>query len=119
MAGPEESRPTFLSVTNNGKGKFHARFHGEDYDWAAGESVNLSVEAAAHIFGYGIEDKNAAFLRSGWINTTANGTPEDAMRRFMQFSFQPAKQSFSVVGIIDTPAKAHNEVESKAVAARR
>ena len=97
MSGPNDEVETqFLAVTNKGKDKFFAKFHGDPYEWLAGETVNISVVAAQHIFGFGGDDdvKTAAFLRSGWLNANQNDM-KVAYAKLDQFDFAPVLQVFT------------------------
>jgi hypothetical protein len=97
MSGPNENQPTqYLAVKNCSDKPLHAAYHGEPYDWEAGETVKLSTEAARHIFGFGLDDKTAAFHRLGWLNTRREGKMEDALARLEQIEFVPVRQLFEV-----------------------
>lgn len=65
--------------------EFKSRYDGKDYVFRPGEVTALSLDAATHIFGYGLEDKTAALLRFGWL--THNSTYDEAVRRLDDFKF--------------------------------
>lgn len=97
MAGPNEERPaTYLAVTNTSQESLAAAFHGDLYEWASGETLNLSQDAARHIFGFGMEDKSAAFHRLGWLTTRPEHNLKTAMAKLAQIHFAPVKQVFEL-----------------------
>lgn len=72
-------------VVNN-SGKPHGdRFDSVDYEFAPNEPVELPVEAAQLLFGYGKEDKADTIRRLGWA-LTASELPA-AKERLQHFSF--------------------------------
>lgn len=80
-----------LQITNGTDGKIKARFHGEDYFWPVGGVVTpVPLDAAEHIFGFGLEDKTKALHRLGWL--TASSQLDSAMERLTQIKFEPVHQ---------------------------
>lgn len=86
----------FLAVTSNFPKKFAGRYHGVDYAWKPGETVNMPIDAAVHIFGFGEEDKTRALHRAGFLSTVAD--IEGAMEKLGMFSFAPVEQVFEISG---------------------
>lgn len=86
----------FLAVTSTYPKKFTGRFHGVDYVWKHSDTVNMPVEAAAHIFGFGEEDKTRALHRAGFLTTLDD--MDNAMAKLGQFSFAPVEQVFEIAG---------------------
>ena len=84
----------FLQVTNKGTRRFKQKFHGVEYDFVPGEPVTMPVEAAAHIFGVGQQDKLPAFHRLGWVTTTQQ--IEGAMKKLKDIKFEPVKQVYEI-----------------------
>jgi len=84
----------FLAVTSNFPKKFRGRFHGTDYLWKPGDTVNMPVDAAVHIFGFGEEDKTRALHRAGFLTTMEE--MDAAMEKLGQFSFAPVEQVFEL-----------------------
>lgn len=72
------------------------RFHGDTYEWRPGEELKMTEDAARHIFGYGLTDKTTAFQRTGWLNSTANGTLRHATAKLQKFDFRPVQQIFEL-----------------------
>jgi hypothetical protein len=58
-----------IYVTNNSDQDLRDGFGGVFYDFKKGATVEISEEAARHIFGYGKEDKTTHLARLGWIKT--------------------------------------------------
>ena len=86
----------FLAVTSNFDKKFKGKFHGVAYEWKPGATVNMPVEAAAHIFGFGEEDKTRALHRAGFLSTVDD--MDAAMEKLGKFSFAPVEQVFEIAG---------------------
>jgi len=60
-----------VQVTNkNNTGKFVDKFGGQEYQFPPGERVTIPLEAAEHIFGYGLSEKERykKFMRAGLAN---------------------------------------------------
>jgi hypothetical protein len=55
-----------IFVTN--KNDFHHEdgFDGELYSFPPGEKVAISMDAARHMFGFGLKDKTETLVRVGW-----------------------------------------------------
>ena len=73
-----------IGVKNLGE-SFAGRFDGKDYKFPAGQVTTLSEDAAAHIFGFGVEDKSRVLARNGWATTSAR--MDVALKRLEQFQF--------------------------------
>ena len=93
MADESETNFTHLRITIPFPCK--ARYNGIDYVWKkGGESLNLPLGAAQHCFGFGQDDKAAAFHRVGWITTV--DTLESAQAKLDQCEFLPLKQVYEI-----------------------
>lgn len=80
-----------LQITNGTDRKINARFHGEDYVWGVGAQLSpVPLDAAEHIFGFGLEDKTKALHRLGWL--TASSQLDAAMERLSLIRFEPVHQ---------------------------
>jgi hypothetical protein len=84
----------FLEVTSRLPKKFTARHFGIDYTFKQNEPVNLPVEAAHHIFGFGDDDKTPALHRLGWLTHTEG--MEEALAKLGSIEFEPVKQVFEL-----------------------
>lgn len=87
-----------IGVQNNTKEKFVGRYNGEDFEFEPGVPLAITPEAAAHIFGFGLEDKKAVLQRLGWMRTL-DSLP-DALAKLAQFQFLAVEQRFQ-----EPPAK--------------
>lgn len=76
-------------ITNNSGKSFKDGFEGTFYVFAVGEPVEIPEEAAAHIFGYGIEDKMPAMTRLGWCHSSNDF--EEALKKYDLWSFSKEK----------------------------
>ena len=68
-----------VTITNTGDAVFEDGFAGEKYRFLPGKAVEIPEEAAAHISGYGCEDKTPHLARLGWIETR-NDVPKGLER---------------------------------------
>ena len=59
---------TQVFVTNKNDETHVDRFNGEEYVFPPGEAVLIPVDAAIHLFGYGLKDKTDTLVRLGWAN---------------------------------------------------
>jgi hypothetical protein len=84
----------FLAVKSNFPKNFKGKFHGIEYAWKLGDTINMPVEAAEHIFGFGLEDKTRALHRAGFVNTMED--IEAGMAKLALFSFAPVEQVFEL-----------------------
>jgi hypothetical protein len=84
----------FLAVTSNYPKTFKGKFHGVEYVWKPGDVVNMPVDAAEHIFGFGQDDKTKALHRAGFLNTLQD--MDEAMEKLGMFSFAPVEQVFEL-----------------------
>ena len=57
-------------VTNDGSMGLTDGWDGKVYSFVPGETVEIPVFVAGHIFGYGFEDKTPHVIRLGWAKTT-------------------------------------------------
>lgn len=74
-----------FTVKNNTGDKFVAKYDGIEYVFAPGDSVVLTEDAAAHIFGLGASDKNEVLVRHGWLHKSSDY--DVAMQKLNGFSF--------------------------------
>jgi hypothetical protein len=90
-----------IYVTNNSDQDLRDGFGGVFYDFKKGATVEISEEAARHIFGYGKEDKTTHLARLGWIKT-ANDFQE-GLDRLAQWnlSTQPPKKNQSLSPLVE------------------
>jgi hypothetical protein len=78
-------------VTNRGM-KHISRYCGQNYVFNTNEEVEIPLEAAKHIFGYGDDNKEPYFVRLGWMKISTDF--DKAVSRLSEFTFssEPAKK---------------------------
>jgi len=70
-----------------------AKYDGQNYEFRPGEVTAISNEAAAHIFGYGEDDKKRALHRLGWVNW--GGQLDEGLEKLGSFVFlEPEEPKF-------------------------
>jgi hypothetical protein len=84
----------YLAVTSNLEKAFSARFHGVEYFFKPGKAVNMPLDAVAHVFGFGADDKTRALHRLGWLTLTND--MEAALEKLNRISFMPIEQVFEL-----------------------
>jgi hypothetical protein len=72
-------------VTNNSEKPLKDGFSGVFYEFAVGKTVEIPEEAAAHIFGYGVEDKIPHLTRLGW--SVSQNDLGEALQKLSQWDF--------------------------------
>jgi len=78
-----------IFVRNNSGSDFQDRYDGIDHVFPDGKLVECSIEAARHIFGYGVEDKTQHMIRLGWAANS--GSLKEAYERLDKFEFLQGK----------------------------
>jgi hypothetical protein len=99
-------RNDIIFVVNNNDFTHQDRFDGIDYFFPSKEKVQLPVEAAEHMFGFGKPDKTETLVRMGWatwFNPTTKRTEEDpeGVKKLAKFVFT---QAVMVEAQVDSPA---------------
>ena len=56
-----------LMINNGLEQPIRGMFAGREYEFPPGKDVPCEEDVAAHIFGFGQDDKSIALLRLGWI----------------------------------------------------
>lgn len=74
-----------LITVNNCGDAFKAKYNGIPYEFQAGRSITIPLDAAHHIFGFGLPDKSEVLSMHGWLRH--NGEMDAAMARLDNFSF--------------------------------
>ena len=87
-----------IYVTNNGDKTFSGNFDYKVVDFPVGETVEISVECAMHLFGYGVDNKYDVLVRNNWLKMS--NEMDKAMSELAKFSFNsepPRKNHLSPV----------------------
>ena len=74
----------YIRVVNRSGSTIKARYDGKDYEFKHGDPTDVHQSAAAHIFGFGLDDKMNAFHRLGWLN---KGSYEEALEKLNDIEF--------------------------------
>jgi len=90
-------------VTNNSEKKLEADFSYKRYVLPVGETVEIPMDAARHVFGYGDNNKEPYLARLGFIRL--HSELDEALERLSQFeiSDQPPQKNRSLpsaVGVV-------------------
>ena len=105
----------FLNVTNNGRDTFKGptvRYDGRDYEFPPGVTVTVTIDAARHIFGLGLENKANVLMKHGWMMRSDD--MERAMQRLNQFSFTSPDENSSTSDAPKVERAAEKELEQLA-----
>ena len=92
-------------VTNKGV-PTSGKFEGVEYVFDTNQEVELTLEAAKHIFGYGEDNKEPYFVRLGWMKMNTDLPRAKQRLEEFVFSTEPAKKvhlSAPVVERVATP----------------
>jgi hypothetical protein len=75
-----------IRVVNQNAQTLRGRYDGQDYVFKTGKPIDLTIEACAHIFGFGQEDKTQALNMLGWL-VPGKDTLADALKKLDQVAF--------------------------------
>ena len=98
-----------LTVTNKNGFDFIGRYNGIDYHFPQNKTTAIPEDAAKHIFGVGLADKQDVLVRHGWMQHS--GQLAQAMGILNNFSFNVADQ-LEPGEIIETALPAELEIPS-------
>jgi hypothetical protein len=103
-----------IFVTNKGI-PATGRFENTEYVFETNKEVEISLEAAKHIFGYGDDDKEQYFVRLGWMKM--NTDLPRAKERLAEFSFfnEPAKKVHLTAPVVERVAAPMPKVQKAEV----
>lgn len=105
-------------VTNKGV-PFVGRFENVEYTFENGKEVELSLEAAKHILGYGEDNKEPYFVRLGWMKMNTDLPRALDRMKMVSFLSEPAKKvhlSAPVVERVAAPMPKVLKPDSRGVA---
>lgn len=86
---------THVFVTNRGDRPHRDGWDGKKWEFAPGCTVQVPIEVARHVFGYGIDNKSDVIARLGWA-ATSKDLPA-ALARLAQFEITEDHSSKNVV----------------------
>jgi hypothetical protein len=88
-------------VTNNSDKNLEDGYDGIRYTFPHGESIEIPMVVARHVFGFGDDNKSPYLIRLGWIQKSDDY--QNALKRLQQFSFSPEKPTIhSLSPVVDT-----------------
>ena len=81
-----------IRVINDHPHPVRGRYDGRDYVFHSGKGEDIPPDAAAHIFGFGSDDKLGALNRLGQLRPDSN--VEEALKFFDKIRFLEGKVTF-------------------------
>lgn len=96
-------RNDYVRVTST-KEAITARYNGQDYEFRPSEHVDLHQVVAAHIFGFGCEDKAPALARLGWAQSSDQLKAALERLRHVRFTTAPPLIDGPMPEVIDASA---------------
>jgi len=82
------------SSVEKGKKVIKGRYAGKDYVFPFGEPVDISLDAARHIFGFENDNKATALARLGW--TKSSDDLEEGIERLKRIRFEDLQKFVEV-----------------------
>jgi len=101
-------------VTNKGI-PFVGRFENVEYTFDNGKEVELSLEAAKHILGYGDDNKEPYFVRLGWMKINTDLPRALERMQTVSFSTEPAKKVHLTAPVVERVAAPMPKVQKAEV----
>lgn len=77
-----------------GKKVIQGRYDGKDYVFPFEQPVDVHLDVARHIFGFGLDDKTSALNRLGWA--TRSDMVDAALERLLLIRFEDLPQLMEV-----------------------
>lgn len=74
-------------VVNKTDQELASKWHGQDYSFPVSKPVEVPVEVAQNLFGYGLDDKLEFVVRFGWTKISTD-LPQ-ALERLAKFEITP------------------------------
>jgi hypothetical protein len=81
-----------LKITNKNEFDLIDRYDGHDYKFPAGKTVRCHENAAAHIFGFGDDNKIPYITRQGWVRHS--GEFEKGLAILGKFHFEMIEEKY-------------------------
>lgn len=94
----------YVRVTNSHRETVTARFAGEQYEFKPGRPEDVHVDAARHIFGFGLEDKSSVLARLGLARSSDE--VQEGVKFLAGIKFEPVPivpAEISDVGTLASP----------------
>ena len=90
-----------IFVTNHDEKPWKDSFAGVKYTFPIGETVEISEEAAQHIFGYGMKNKEPYLARLGWAITSNDLDAGLERLSKWELSTQPPQKNQSLSPLVE------------------
>lgn len=92
---------SMIFVTNKSDKVLKDGYAGKVYTFGKGETVEIPLEVAKHVFGYGDDNKEPYLARLGWI-TTANDMEKglELLSKWV-LSTEPPKKNDSLSPVVE------------------
>ena len=101
-----------IFVTNRGV-PFTGRFENVEYHFHTNQEIELSEDAAKHIFGYGVDNKEPYFVRLGWMKMNTDLDRAKERMQEIMFSNEPAKKVHLSAPVVERVAAPMPEPKAK------
>ena len=101
-----------IFVTNNGV-VFTGRYLNVEYTFETGKELEISLDAAKHIFGYGDDNKEPYFVRLGWMRMNTDLPRAKERLAQVSFSSEPAKKVHLSAPVVERVAAPMPELKAK------
>ena len=90
-----------IFVTNNSDKVWKDGYAGKFYTFGKGETVEVPIEVAKHVFGYGDDNKEPYLARLGWITTSNDLDKGLELLSKWEFSTEPPKKNQSLSPLVE------------------
>ena len=101
-----------IFVTNNGI-VFTGRYLNVEYTFDTGKEVEIPLDAAKHIFGYGDDNKEPYFVRLGWMRMNTDLPRAKERMEQVSFSTEPAKKVHLSAPVVERVAAPMPKVKAE------
>jgi len=103
-----------IFVTNNSDIKLKDGYGGIFYEFKPGSTVEIPVETAKHIFGYGDENKEQYLARLGWLKNSSEMDKALEILSKWEFSTEQPKKNQSLSPLVEkVPLPSERKVGGK------
>ena len=90
-----------IFVTNNSDKVWKDGYAGKIYTFGKGETVEVPIEVAKHVFGYGDDNKEPYLARLGWITTSNDLDKGLELLSKWELSTEPPKKNQSLSPLVE------------------
>ena len=101
-----------IFVTNRGI-PFTGRFENVEYTFDTNKETEISEDAAKHIFGYGVDNKEPYFVRLGWMKMNIDLPRAKERMSQIVFASEPSKKVHLSAPVVERVAAPMPEPKAK------